>query len=108
MSQISFRCPGCKDEHVVPGNRWRITGTTPQDVTCEPSLLVTSGHFCEGRKEDNGCWCDYAKNHPEFDSFTCYRCHSYIRSGQIQFLGDCSHALAGQTVPLPSDAKVSP
>lgn len=27
-------------------------------------------------------------------------CHSFVRDGQIQFLGDCSHTLAGQTVPL--------
>lgn len=25
----------------------------------------------------------------------------FIRDGQIQFLGDCTHALAGKTVPLP-------
>jgi len=29
-------------------------------------------------------------------------CHSFVRDGQIQFLGDCTHALAGQTVPLPN------
>jgi hypothetical protein len=32
------------------------------------------------------------------------RCHSFIANGQWQFLGDCGHALAGQTVdmvPLP-------
>jgi hypothetical protein len=28
-------------------------------------------------------------------------CHCFIRDGQIQFLLDCTHALAGQTVPLP-------
>jgi len=28
-------------------------------------------------------------------------CHSFIRDGKIQFLGDCTHALAGQTVDLP-------
>ncbi|MBB5885453.1 hypothetical protein DYQ93_11510 [Xanthomonas sp. LMG 8992] len=28
-------------------------------------------------------------------------CHSFVRDGQIQFLGDCTHALAGQTVDLP-------
>jgi hypothetical protein len=27
-------------------------------------------------------------------------CHSLIRDGQIQFLTDCTHELAGQTVPL--------
>jgi hypothetical protein len=28
-------------------------------------------------------------------------CHSFVREGRIQFLGDCTHALAGQTVDLP-------
>lgn len=28
-------------------------------------------------------------------------CHSYVRNGQMQFLGDCDHALAGQTVDIP-------
>lgn len=28
-------------------------------------------------------------------------CHSYIRNGCWEFLGDCYHALAGQTVDLP-------
>jgi hypothetical protein len=28
------------------------------------------------------------------------RCHSYIRNGRWEFLKDCGHALAGQTLPL--------
>jgi hypothetical protein len=28
-------------------------------------------------------------------------CHSFVTDGRIQFLGDCTHALAGQTVELP-------
>ncbi|MGZ3772972.1 MAG: DUF6527 family protein [Pseudobdellovibrionaceae bacterium] len=29
------------------------------------------------------------------------RCHSFVREGKIQFLGDCFHALKNQTVDLP-------
>lgn len=29
-----------------------------------------------------------------------YTCHSWINNGQVQFLSDSSHELAGQTVPL--------
>ena len=29
------------------------------------------------------------------------RCHSWITDGCIEFLGDCTHALKGQTVDLP-------
>jgi hypothetical protein len=28
-------------------------------------------------------------------------CHSYVTDGKIQFLNDCTHELAGQTVDLP-------
>lgn len=28
-------------------------------------------------------------------------CHSFVRAGVIEFLGDCTHALNGQHVPLP-------
>ena len=30
-----------------------------------------------------------------------YVCHSYVTDGRIQFLGDCTHVLSGQTVDLP-------
>jgi hypothetical protein len=29
------------------------------------------------------------------------RCHSYIKNGKIQYLTDCNHTLAGQTIELP-------
>lgn len=28
-------------------------------------------------------------------------CHSFLRGGVFEFLSDCSHALAGQHVPIP-------
>lgn len=28
-------------------------------------------------------------------------CHSFVRDGRIEFLADCTHMLAGQTVDLP-------
>ena len=31
---------------------------------------------------------------------TFFRCHSWINDGAAQFLGDCSHELAGKTVVL--------
>ena len=29
-------------------------------------------------------------------------CHSFITDGRIQYLGDCTHPLAGQTLDLPN------
>lgn len=89
---ILFWCPGCDSAHVVhvgegPGPRWGYNGD-PEKPTFTPSIKVTwpanpnAAHgFEEWRKERI--------------------CHSFVREGQIQFLGDCTHALAGQTVPLP-------
>jgi len=29
------------------------------------------------------------------------RCHSFVKDGKIQFLGDCKHGMANQTIDLP-------
>src|SRR5579859_1441262 len=43
--------------------------------------------------------------HPLYDdnehNIGTYTCHSFVTDGRIQFLGDCTHAMAGQTVDLP-------
>lgn len=32
-------------------------------------------------------------------------CHSFVRAGVVDFLGDCTHALAGQSVAMkPEDS----
>jgi predicted RNA-binding Zn-ribbon protein involved in translation (DUF1610 family) len=102
---LSFVCPGCGDSHLVtvkpnpekPGERpvWGWNGSYDAP-TFTPSLLVTSGHYVSGESPDT-CW---QCQHPDC-GFTCYRCHSFVTDGRIQFLSDCTHALAGQTVDLP-------
>ncbi len=103
-----FRCPGCGDIHQVITKdnvnysaHWEFNGDL-DNPTVSPSLLVRSGHYVSGQ-ENKRCWCDYHKEHPEEKENAphCYRCHSFIRNGKIQFLSDCSHSLAGQTVDLP-------
>lgn len=76
----TFDCPGCHAAHFVcvknvPGGcAWHWNGDANKP-TVTPSILVSAGS-------------------PE-------ACHSFIVDGKIQFLGDCKHALAGQTVELP-------
>lgn len=101
---LQFRCPGCNDWHSVyqdngqrKGPLWKWNGSL-EKPTFTPSLLVRSGHYVDGK---HPCWCDYRKEHPEKDAPTCYICHSFITDGRIQFLSDCTHPLAGQTVELP-------
>jgi hypothetical protein len=103
--RLTFWCPGCKEMHQVsvdgPGAVWGWDRNVDAP-TFTPSVLMTSGHYVSSHKEGDACWCSYNKANPDRPApFTCKRCHSFIRAGRIQFLGDCTHALAGQTVDLP-------
>jgi hypothetical protein len=104
---VSFWCPGCNDPHAVgvgagAGPRWGYNGN-PDAPTFTPSVLVRSGHYVPGGAAERGaCWCTYNAEHPDDpDPFRCTCCHSFVTDGRIQFLSDCTHALAGQTVELP-------
>lgn len=94
---VLYKCP-CGDTHAINDKRWQVSGDAERP-TFSPSVLVTTGHLSVSGKSD-ACWCTYKKEHPEESVFTCYRCHSFVRDGMVQFLSDCTHALAGQTVPL--------
>lgn len=105
---LSFWCPGCKCAHTIyhgagTGPRWGWNGNA-EKPTFTPSVLVRSGHHVPGH-DSGGCWCTFYKEHPEtpeHDRFKCGVCHSFVTDGRIQFLGDCTHSLAGQTVDLPT------
>lgn len=87
-----FECPGCGIDHmfVVKVNAeqlkrrgcgyptWSFNGNL-ESPTFQPSLLVRWNHG------------------PELEPRVC---HSLVKDGNIQFLSDCTHALAGKTVPL--------
>lgn len=76
--EFIFECPGCEY-----GHWFKTTGKSPvwtwngdfEKPTVNPSILITPDNI---------------------------RCHSFIKEGMIQFLSDCHHKLAGQTVPLPN------
>lgn len=79
--RLGFECPGCGQLHAIPvegPKAWGFNGSLERP-TFTPSLLVR--------------W----EQGPEH---TQHVCHSFVREGQIEFLGDCTHALAGKTVPL--------
>jgi hypothetical protein len=80
---ILFHCPGCDKDHAIQhgagsGPRWTWNGNK-EKPTFSPSVLVRQP------------W----RNEPD------RICHSFVSDGNIQFLGDCTHKLAGQTVSLP-------
>jgi hypothetical protein len=100
----NFYCPGCKEIHSVrtigKAGLWSFNDSEDRP-TFQPSILVKSGHYFN----PDHCWCSFYKkpenNIPNEKQFKCYICHSYITDGNIQFLEDCSHELAGKTVHLP-------
>lgn len=94
---LAFRCPGCKRPHLIhvgagSGPRWGWNGNA-EKPTFTPSVLVKTG----SRVDPSCVWEE--GDPPEV-------CHSFVTDGQIQFLGDCTHELANQTVDLP-DFEVS-
>lgn len=78
-NSILIYCPGCEHLHSLDLARWTWNGSLDKP-TFAPSLLVS--------------WDMTVKGHIEAV------CHSYITDGKIQFLSDCKHKLAGQTVEL--------
>jgi len=104
-NMLSFWCPGCDESHSIRygagGWAWNCNAESP---TITPSVRVRSGHHAGHYKKGDQCWCTYNKEFPPEPGqrvFACQCCHSFITDGRIQFLGDCTHAMAGQTVCLP-------
>lgn len=90
---LVFKCPGCQRNHGVriralsspgdhdgPGWEWNGDAERP---TFSPSVLVT-----------------YDGTDAGIDGAPPAVCHSFVVDGQIQFLADSTHGLAGQTVTL--------
>lgn len=66
---------------------WTFNGDYERP-TFKPSILV-KGTDWDGKVPGQG--------------ITRTVCHSFVTDGRIQFLGDCTHSLAGQTVDLPDE-----
>lgn len=85
---VVFLCPGCRRHHRLPLRgvpvehpTWEWNGSLDKP-TLRPSIgsnMPSNPHYV-----------------PQVSA-----CHTWVTDGRIQFLGDCTHALAGQTVPLP-------
>ena len=99
--RVGFMCPGCEGMHQlrVEGDgrpRWGFNGDYDRP-TFTPSVLVT--------------WSEPSDVEGGFDDRSKDRkivCHSFVTDGQISFLGDCTHALRGQVVPLQPIASAEP
>lgn len=85
--------------HVI-NSGWTFDGNY-EAPTFSPSVLVTGRSFTPAGESAYEAWCaaGYPKPAPQFESADT-RCHSFVRGGRIEFLSDCTHRLAGQTVAM--------
>lgn len=71
-----------------------------------PTGGLTLPIILKGQREGTGCWTwngsiDAPTLRPSvLTEGRDFRCHSWINDGNAQFLDDCSHDMAGKTVPL--------
>lgn len=97
---LVIKCPGCGEDHALRAEVWSFNGDMVRP-TFSPSLHFRTGHYMSSHQPGKRCWCDYNAEHPDDPApCVCYRCHSFVTDGQIQFLSDSTHELAGKTVPL--------
>lgn len=91
---LLFVCPGCATEgaevHVLPVSGdpskhpvWDFDGNL-EAPTLSPSILTRTSYYT-------------GPGSPPRE----FVCHSHLRAGVFEFLSDCTHALAGQRVPMP-------
>jgi len=69
-------CPGCESMHPLPDS-WSFNGDVHKP-TFTPSFLQTGSGVGKNRT-----------------------CHYILTDGVLNFCGDSTHALAGQSVPMP-------
>ena len=85
-THVMLHMPGCFPNRIIPvknpkcQNGWTWNGSV-DSPTLQPSILTKGGPYLDGEKPEKIC-------------------HSFVTDGQVQFLGDCTHEFAGQTVSL--------
>ena len=98
---VGFWCPGCEGMHVVristSQDNWSFNGNGDKP-TFQPSVLITSYQWNPPVTLEN---LETFNRAPWEQHKVARVCHSFVTDGRIQFLGDCTHSLVGQTVDLP-------
>lgn len=87
-------CPACEEMHPLPDS-WVFDGNL-NSPTFTPSFKHTGKQTIKVNGKWTGEWV-----HDSEGKLVDYVCHYNVTAGNIQFHADCTHALAGKTVPLP-------
>jgi hypothetical protein len=95
-----FFCPGCQNCHGVtttpdrnPGGPCWTFNENTERPTFSPSILVRGTKDITEEQHQ-------AIMAGKSITPTPFVCHSFVTDGKIIFLPDCTHALAGKTVPM--------
>jgi hypothetical protein len=98
---IWFFCPGCAGPHSIkvnspdtPGPNWAYNGNADAP-TFAPSVLCRGVQHLTEDEHAKLMVGGQVEPRPLV-------CHSFVTDGRIQYLGDSTHSLAGQTVDLPN------
>lgn len=102
--RVMFWCPGCDGPHQITikedanrqGPIWGYNGN-PDAPTFTPSILVRGTRPLTDDEAERLLAGDVSVSREPVRTV----CHSFVTDGRIQFLGDSTHALAGQTVEIP-------
>lgn len=104
---VAIYCPACKTEHLLytkefnGGPGWGFNQDFERP-TFTPSLLIRTGlHAGAQLAPLNDPEYPKAEEWNDFLRRDSTICHSFITDGRIQFLSDCTHELANQTIDLP-------
>lgn len=105
---LTYFCQGCDSIHTIKtkGNgAWGWNCDVGKPVFT-PSVLLTSTRLTDKGNADLEAWREagYPARDAPFESVP-YVCHSFVgcngaQPGEVIFLGDCTHALAGRVLPF--------
>lgn len=88
-------CPGCEELHMIPDS-WTFESGLGNPPTFSPSVKITG----KQRVVVDGHWTGEWKRDASGNALDgC--CHYFLRSGVLEYCGDCTHELVGQKIPLP-------
>ena len=106
---FSYYCQGCNSAHTIKtkgAGAWGWNGDMEKPVFT-PSVLVTGVDFTEKGRADYDAWfaADCPQPPPPAFESKDMRCHTFVgcngaQPGEVIFLSDCTHALAGQVLPF--------
>jgi hypothetical protein len=87
-------CPACQELHPLPDS-WQFNGNLES-----PTFTPSFKHSGFQRVFVNGAWTGEWVRDINGNTIP-FVCHYVLTAGVLNFCGDCTHELAGKSVPMP-------